>query len=269
MTPLGVILVTHKCVTPLPESGVTTLVVMVKLVTRKRVTPKIRAAGIVFLFFCFLVAIFYLLFKSDFLIIKNVNCWVQDKTSLADEKRWCEEAERLLLEKRMVYSNLTTVVVSLEHKFLPVGEVVVKKKYPQTVLVQISERKPLAKVCQLSGWEFLVDKEGVIFSEITPETEDLKKVILELGLELTLGQTLNKDVVFLIILEDPQIKSIKYIGQEGMEVQTEENLVVLFSRQKNLENQVRSLQMIVKKYRIEGKGLKSVDLRYDQPVVRY
>ncbi len=246
---------------------------MVKLLrpnTRFRIERRwLRRAGIVFLFFCFLAVVFYLLFKSDYFVVKNVNCWVQEKTSLADERRWCEEAKRLLLGKRMVWSNLTTVVVNLEHKFLPVGEVKITKKYPRTVLVQISERQPITKVCPPGGLEFLVDKEGVIFSEMTPETKDLRTVSLELGCELTLGQNLDEDVVFLILLEDPQITSIKYVGQKGIEAQAEEGLVILFSREKDLEAQARSLQMIVKKYRIEGKGLKLVDLRYDQPVVKY
>ena len=188
---------------------------------------------------------------------------------MADEKRWCEQAERTLLGQRMFLSHLTTVVDELEQKFLPVGKVVVKRKYPRTVLVQINERKPIAKVGSSSGREFLVDEKGVIFSEITPETKGLKKVSLELGLELTLGQTLNKDVVFLILLEDPRVRSIKYVGQKGIEVQAEEALKILFSREKNLEAQIRSLQMIVKKYRIEGKDLKQVDLRYSQPIVKY
>ena len=228
-----------------------------------------KRVGIVFLFSCFLATIFYLIFKSDFLVVKKVECQVKEKTSLADEKRWCEQAERLLWGKRMVYSNLTTVVVNLEHKFLPVGDVIITKKYPQTVLVQIAERKPIAKVWSFSGREFLVDEEGMIFSETTPETQDLKKIILELETPLSVGHVVGEDTILLILLEDPQIKSIKHTGQKGIEVQAEENLTILFSREKNLEAQIRALQMVVKKYRIEGKQLKQVDLRYEQAVVKY
>ncbi len=243
---------------------------MVKLlITRKRVTPKIRVVGIVFLFSCFLVFLFFLLFKSDLLTIKHVNCQVKDKTSLADEKRWCEAAERLLLDQRIFLFNLGAVVGELERKFLPIGEVVVTRKLPQTVVVQVVERKPIAKVCQPGGREFLLDDEGVIFSHLTPETQNLKKVILELGSDLAIGQTVSPEIVFLILVEEPKFKSLKYIGQEGIETRTEESLTVLFSRQKDIGKQIRSLQTIGQKYRIEGKALKQVDLRYKQPVVRY
>ncbi len=220
------------------------------------------------MFFCFLAIIFYLVFKSDLLVIKNVNCSVKDKTSIADEKRWCEEAERLLFGKR-IYSNLTTAVVNLEHKFLPVGEVVVKKKYPQTVTVQIVERTPIAKVCPSGGLELLVDREGVIYAETQPDSPVLKTVVLELGFELKLGQEVGPDVVSLILLEEPQISFVKYTGQEGFEVRANERLTVFLSREKSLEYQLKSLQKIVQKYKIEGKDLSHVDLRYDQPVIKY
>jgi len=221
------------------------------------------------LFSCFFAVVFYLIFKSDFFTVKNVNCWVQDKTSLADEKRWCETVKREVLGQKVLSLKQQAIADEIRQKFLPVGGVTIKRKYPQTVLVQISERKPIAKVCPPGGREFLVDEEGVIFSEVTPETKDLKKVSLELGLELSLSQTLNEDIVFLILLKNPQIESIKYIGQEGIEVRAEENLAILFSRKKNLEAQARSLQMIVQKYKIEGKDLKQVDLRYERAVVKY
>ncbi len=251
---------------------------MVKLVTGKPVTPKARArvarrwfkkVFLVVLVLGLLVGGFYLIFKSDFLVIKKVNCEVIDKTSIADEKRWCEEAERLLRGRNIMSTNSTTVVGKLSDKFLPIGEVTLKKKYPQTVLVQIAERKPIARICPPGGLEFLVDKKGVVFSETTPETKDLRKIILELEAPLSVGQTVGEDTILLILLEDPQIRSIKYTGQEGIEVQAEENLTVLFSREKDLESQIRALQMIVKKYRIEGKRLKQVDLRYEQPIVKY
>ena len=243
---------------------------MVKLlVTRKRVTSKIRVVGIVFLFLCFLVFLFFLLFKSDLLTIKHVNCQVKDKTSLADEKRWCETAERLLWGQKIFHTHLGAVVGELERKFLPIGEVVVTRKLPQTVVVQIVERKPIAKVCPPSGLEFLVDREGVIYSEVTPEAKELKTIILELGVELQLGQKLEPEIISLILLEESPVQDIKLVGQEAIEVRASGDLVILFSRQKDLPTQIRSLQTILQKYRIEGKALKQVDLRFEQPVVRY
>jgi cell division septal protein FtsQ len=248
---------------------------MVKLVTRKRVTPNsttrrwLKRAGLASCFLLLASCCLCLLFKSDLFVIKNINCSVKDKTSLADEKRWCEQAERLLLGQKIMLSNLTTVVADLECKFLPVGEVRITKKYPQTVTVEISERKPIVKVAQFGGREFLLDKEGVLYSEVVPEFGDLRLVTLELGTDLDLGQKIEADVVSLVRLEESPVQAIKFIGQEGIEVLAGNDLTILFSRQKNLTDQIRALQTVLKKYRIEGKTLKQIDLRYEQPVIKY
>lgn len=242
----------------------------------KLVKPKVRVFRrwfkkllVAFLAFGFLVGIFYLVFKSDFLVIKHINCQVKDKTSIADEKRWCEAVKREVLGQRIFLLKRQAIASEIKRKFLPVGEVVFKKKYPQTVLVQIVERKPMARICPPGGLEFLIDKEGVVYSEVQSEFQGLRVVTLELGTELALGQKIDDDAVSLILLEEPQVSSIKYSAQQGIEVKSDEQLKIYFSREKNLESQIRSLQLILKKYKIEGKDLKQVDLRFDHPVVRY
>jgi len=254
-------------------SKLVTLVVMVKLLKPK---TKIRVArnrfkrmGLVFLFLCFFAFVFYLVFKSDFLTVKNVNCSVKDKTSIADEKRWCEGAERQLLGQRIFLSNLDAAAPELERKFLPVGGVTIERKLPQTVNVQIKERAPIAKVCPPGGRELLVDKEGAIYAETQPDSQNIKTVVLELGFELKLGQEVGPDVVSLILLEEPQISFVKYTGQEGLEARANGRLSIFLSREKSLKPQLEDLQRIIQKYRIEGKNLSQVDLRYDQPVIKY
>ncbi len=228
----------------------------------KRVLVVVLVLGVV-------AAGFYLVFKSDFLIVKNVNCSVKDKTSLADEKRWCEQAKRSAIGQRIFLLKEQAIASEIRKKFLPVGEVSFERKYPQTVVVQISERKPIAKISRPGGLEFLVDKEGVIYSEVQPEWQGLKTVVLELGSELALGQTIDANIVLLIVLEEPQVSSVKFAGQTGIEVKGDEELTIFFSREKDLAGQIRSLQTVLQKYKIEGKSLKQIDLRYEQPVVRY
>lgn len=212
---------------------------------------------------------YYLIFKSDFLIIKTVRCSVKDKTSLADEKRWCEMVERLLLDQKMLFSNSEAVATQLENRFLPVGGVSIERKYPQTVVVTISERKPMAKVANPGGVFFLIDEEGVIFAQTDSGGLSLSEVILDLGEELSLGSIVSSDILELILLEEPKILQIKYVGATGIELKSDEVPLILFSRQKEVSEQIRSLQTVWQKYKIEGKALKKIDIRFDKPVVEY
>lgn len=224
---------------------------------------------VVGLIFAALAGGYYIIFKSDFLIIKTVNCSVKDKTSLADEKRWCETAERLLQGQKMLFFNSTTTVGQIKNRFLPVGEVIVEKKYPRTVVVTFGERKPIAKVANPGGAFYLVDKEAVIFAQADSETSSLSEVILDLGVEPSLGSTIASDILELVRLEEPKVLQIKYIGANSIEVKSGEVPLILFSRQKDISQQIRSLQIVSQKYKIEGKELKKIDLRFDKTVVEY
>lgn len=212
---------------------------------------------------------YYLVFKSDFLIIKYIKCSVKDKTSLADEKRWCETAKRLLQGQRIFHTHLPAVAGELERKFLPVGEVSIEKNYPQTVVVTIRERKPIAKVANPGGVFYLVDDEGVVFAQVSSETAALPEVLLDLGMELSLGSSIAPDMLELIQLENTRVLRIKYVGANTIEIRSDEVPLILFSRQKEIGEQTRSLQTVLQKYKIEGKMLKKIDLRFDKVVVEY
>lgn len=228
-----------------------------------------KRVGIVFLFFCFFVSLFYFVFKSDFFIVKKVECGVKDKTSLADEKRWCDAVEREVLGQRIFFLREEQISGEIRERFLPVGEVAIERELPQKINIQITERRPISKICPPGGLELLVDKEGVIYAEAQPGSQGLKTVTLELGSDLAIGQKIDDGVVSLILLEEPQVSFVKYTGQGGMEIRADEKLIIFLSREKDLEGQIRALQTIVKKYKIEGKDLSRVDLRYDQPVIKY
>lgn len=212
---------------------------------------------------------YYLIFKSDFFVIKKINCRVENKTSLADEKRWCEAAERNLRDRRIFRFNSTTVVDELTRKFLPVGGVNLISHYPQTVEVVIKERRPAAKVSLPEGLPFLVDQKGVLYSQAGETDVGIRLVILELNTKLSLGQQLDLAVVELILLKEPALILIRFANHESIEAESHEGTTAVFSRQKNLEDQIGVLQTVLKSYKIEGKVLKKVDLRFDKPVVIY
>lgn len=53
----------------------------------------------------------------------------------------------------------------------------------------------------------------------------------------------------------------------GFQVRLSGGEEILFSREKNLHDQVASLQLILSRLTIEGKAVKRLDLRFDKPVI--
>lgn len=82
--------------------------------------------------------------------------------------------------------------------------------------------------------------------------------------------------------DDPILKLSNLLSQKGMEISVSPtssdsailvNLVngetIIFSTIKDMAAQVDSLQIILARLTIEGKKLKTLDFRYDKPVVTY
>ena len=60
------------------------------------------------------------------------------------------------------------------------------------------------------------------------------------------------------------------IGQEeSIEVELKDGGKVIFSSKKDLKKQITSLQLVLSRLTIEGKKLKILDFRYDNPVVSF
>jgi len=59
-------------------------------------------------------------------------------------------------------------------------------------------------------------------------------------------------------------------GAEGfITIKSSEGVTVIFSTQKDIETQARTLQTVLSKAKIEGKAVSLVDFRFDKIVVRY
>jgi len=71
---------------------------------------------------------------------------------------------------------------------------------------------------------------------------------------------LNKNISYLSINKNNQLYYV---------ISLKDNGEVIVSTQKNISDQLGSLQLILNRLTIEGKRFKSLDFRYDKPVISY
>lgn len=69
-------------------------------------------------------------------------------------------------------------------------------------------------------------------------------------------------------------KNIKYLKIEqnndlSFNINLKDEGIVFISEKKDLEEQIDSLQLILSRLTIEGKRFRSLDFRYDKPVIGY
>lgn len=88
-----------------------------------------------------------------------------------------------------------------------------------------------------------------------------KKVISQKDQKQDLQTLLESEKVF-------EIESINDV-QNGLEVKSKNSATVVFAKDKDLSNQVRTLQTLLAKAKIENKSVKRVDFRFEKIVVQY
>ena len=63
--------------------------------------------------------------------------------------------------------------------------------------------------------------------------------------------------------------AVKIASDSSYLVTLQDGSKVILNQNKNLQNQISSLQLILSRLTIEGKRFKSLDFRYDKPVVSF
>ena len=66
-----------------------------------------------------------------------------------------------------------------------------------------------------------------------------------------------------------EVKSVEETAEGDFQVKSAKDQVVFFSREKNFDEQVSTLQTLLAKAKIEGKGFKKADFRFSKVVVEY
>ncbi|MGB9706833.1 MAG: cell division protein FtsQ/DivIB, partial [Microgenomates group bacterium] len=189
-------------------------------------------------------------------------------------KLWTELTS-LTFGKNIIFLPIRTIEKEILRLNPTLKEAKIKKKLPDKLIFELKEREE-AIVLGFDGVdEFLiVDKEGVVLGK--EKKSNLPLVLLKEPLKLDIGQKIKEEKVIQAInflthlrlnLFEPKIAKI--VSPYSLEVELKDDLVTTFSFKKETQIQIDSLQFILSRAKIEGKGIKKIDLRFDKPVVTY
>ncbi len=183
-------------------------------------------------------------------------------------------------------------------EFLPVEEVVVKRRFPRKLEVKVQEKRPEVLLCQEKKAEcFFVDKEGLaFFAKEKKEDLHLPVVYIEDTAAIGLGAVvLEKETIKSITnlnkgLKDYQRFDIKNFSLSPPQItlKTEQNWDIYFSQDKDLKTQKEDLILLLEKeifFRQESeenrfsvaaqtnealfREIKYIDLRFDKIFYKY
>lgn len=216
----------------------------------------------------FILLLTTLLFFSNVFLIKNIICKTQYGPCSKKEEQELEEikGKNLFLFKK---SDVQEVLVK---NFLN-RKVTLQRVFPNTVVVVIEKRKPIAafKLPNTPDKVYLVDREGKIIEYVQNSLLPVISLINS-SQSFAIGNSLDEKMT-----NAAQIVSLTFKSQgakEGVLENTRlmiylEEMEIYYPLDRDPRVVVGALQLILNRSRMMGKLPKSVDLRYSNPVLRY
>ncbi len=213
------------------------------------------------LFFIILSGLTYFFIFSSVFQIKNIVISGTEKTS-------AEEIKTIVSDnaKNIFLADLKKINIILLKRYVQIASVSIKRDIPDSLLVQIEERKPVAVISKYGGY-FFIDKEAVIFEEI-PE-KPLEMLIIKSEKDLIqkeqLDQVLKINSVLRNDLKIP-IKEILIKSEKRIDVETMENWNIYFNPKRDLDWQLEEFGILLKeKISLENReNLEYIDLRFEK-----
>lgn len=218
----------------------------------------------------------YFLFFSHFFRIKNIQI-------SGNEIVYREEIENIIEEKiffdflffqpKTIFSLKTSKTSTyIEQRFLEIDSVTIKTNFPNELIVDIKERKPVAIWCKEEENDdcFLINKKGIIFRRVMPAG----MVIIKGGNNnISLGENAlsYKEMKALIEiwkeLEDINIVSFT-VSNPDINVGTAKGWNILFTFRESIASQAFKLALTMEEHIPPEKreSLDYIDVRFDNRV---
>lgn len=179
--------------------------------------------------------------------------------------------------KNIIFISEEKIKEILKEKNPLINSLLIEKKYPDTLVLKITLYQPIGELIVNSGY-FQLAEDGKIIAKSKKENEKIAKINFYQKLnyqsynqgEIISFKEILDGLYFLQSLIDMNIKADSLdINGINMIVFKLENKKIIFSSEKNKELQVFQVKEIIRRFKIEGKNYKEIDLRFDKPVIRF
>lgn len=175
--------------------------------------------------------------------------------------------------KNIIILNKKYLKEDILESFLPVKDVRIRKKLPNSLIVEIIERIPQGNF-YIQDVRYFLDKEGRIFAESNQEKIVFKSEIngLELGDYIADKEVFQGALDLIEKLKEIPIKVEEcFVGRFKMEVRTDKDWLLIFNSERDIERQVEDLKLVLNKDILEedlGK-IEYIDLRFDKVFYKF
>lgn len=218
--------------------------------------------------------LFYFIFFTTTFRIKEIRISGNQKVSTEEIRDRVQSV--LFSEGDYIFlGNLGKINREILHFFPQIAEVNSKIKFPDGLIIEVNERKPVAVFCQNEN-SFFLDEEGIIFEEVFEvNPQQLKIKNLTISQLLNLGEKgVEKDQLLQILEIELKLKKelkiplveVSIISKKRLNLKTSEGWEIYLDPSGDIDWQLTKLDLVLKE-RIppEKRGkVKYIDLRFER-----
>ncbi|MDO8638461.1 MAG: hypothetical protein Q7R43_02720 [Candidatus Daviesbacteria bacterium] len=256
---------------------------------KKSISPKIILLLLLLIFFGGVAALQLPIFKVNQVDVRLANHSCVDMNTIKNKISW--QGKNILTDSFSTETILKQYPCLQNIKIDRVfpNKIILTTEERQSVIVlqtqEISSALTLEQVLQVasssatvSGQLLAVDNRGVIFKNVDQENSQIKLIFLDQ--KFNLGQTLPESLISAVLkmrdkLKDFQISvNTLWIYSKFLVLNSPPIIILDFNERssptdKNIDIQLTALQLILQKAKIDNKELKIIDLRFENPVIKY
>lgn len=230
----------------------------------------------------------YFFFRLNLLSVVSIDCRVSASVFYKSSS-WCAQVKELVLGQSLLTINSQKLLGEIKESLPLVEDLEAGKHWPNSLKITLIGKTPLAAVGFTTPGNvekeatssavpeelYLVDAAGLIIAQALA-VGSLPLLIVGNTRKLNVGEKIESGRLKFCL------ELIKSLGKLGVAVERVDEdkrdfLVLTFrqgplvfvSLEKDVKEQALVLHLVLEKYKIEGKALKKVDLRFGNPVVVY
>ncbi|NMB56798.1 hypothetical protein GYA19_02565 [Candidatus Beckwithbacteria bacterium] len=218
--------------------------------------------------------ILYLVFFSQLLTIKTIDCRFENENCNPHIKSYCQD----LYGQNLITFSSIGFEDKIFNNYPEIGEVFFKKNFPDKLEIHFIKRKAILSLENSLGQKFLVDEHNLIFAE--GNRDDL--INIKINESFAIGEQISNPTV-LDVLKLIDILEESYIPIKNINIKSKDNIEVfllsgdqaLFTAEKDLFKQADAWQFILNnKEQLkddkeeEQVDYQLVDLRFDNPIIK-
>ena len=261
-------------------------------VKRKRLIFKNRLFWLAILTLVIFSGVFYLVCFHSFFQVKAIEVSGNEKVSSENLENLLDERVNrkvLFFPSRSIFlANFDEIAKEILKNFPQVAETELRRKLPNTLLLQIEEREPVAFFCQTDKI-FFIDKEGIVFESLNSSlaNQGFTKLRSETDREINLGDNivekeqlgkvleveskLKKQLETLLVSDESSldvqiIEEILVVSDVRFDVKTSEGFKIFFNFKEDLDWQLTKLKAVLEEQipPERRRDLEYIDVRFDK-----